>query len=316
MPAPFSLPFYSPGIIVRRLPLLLVLVSIIGAGCLGPSKAHHVDQASTTKVSDGAADPEPPGSYESGDTRAITSNTTNDERSIPPWPDASVATIRPGVRLSSPGHDCTSNFLFRDATNRSLYLGTVAHCVTGILVGDPVTIQGAHDPGTLAYSSWKTEELADCEDEPSTKCSNDDFALVLINATDRAHVHPAVRHYGGPVDLGDPTRLEVGDWLKWYGNTDYHNQVEDTNHHDGIVVAPEGESGSPVNGFGFVALLPSMFGDSGSGIMDESGIAMGILTGTTIYGMEVALSVAGQLEAAKDAGSAVDLVTWPLSESS
>ena len=44
----------------------------------------------------------------------------------PTWAPASSATIHPGVQTLTNGGQCTSNFVFYDATN--VYLGQAAHC--------------------------------------------------------------------------------------------------------------------------------------------------------------------------------------------
>ena len=72
------------------------------------------------------------------------------------------------------------------------YLGQAAHCAgTGaatdtngcdagtLPLGTPVEIDGAANPGSLAYSSWVTMQ-ADGESDDST-CQYNDFALVRIS---------------------------------------------------------------------------------------------------------------------------------------
>src|SRR3954451_12520307 len=80
---------------------------------------------------------------------------------------APTAPIHPGVQTLTNGGQCTSNFIFRDAT--STYVGQAAHCsgtgaatstngcTSGSLpLGTPVTVTGASRPGTLVYNSWLT----------------------------------------------------------------------------------------------------------------------------------------------------------------
>src|ERR687893_1838453 len=83
----------------------------------------------------------------------------------PTWAPASSATIHPGVMTYTEGGQCTANFVFHDATD--VYIGQAAHCSgTGaatdtngceagsLPLGTPVEVDGASQPGTLAYSSW------------------------------------------------------------------------------------------------------------------------------------------------------------------
>src|SRR6266508_377666 len=76
------------------------------------------------------------------------------------WAPASSATIHPGVQVFTNGAQCTSNFVFQDASN--VYLGQAAHCsgtggntetngcTSGSLpIGTPVEVTGAAHPGTL-----------------------------------------------------------------------------------------------------------------------------------------------------------------------
>src|SRR5688500_8055342 len=80
---------------------------------------------------------------------------------------ADQATIHPGVQMFTDGAQCTANFVFSDGAD--LYIGYAAHCAglgaatdtngcdAGTLpVGTAVEIDGASQPGTLAYSSWAT----------------------------------------------------------------------------------------------------------------------------------------------------------------
>src|SRR6266508_3346618 len=70
------------------------------------------------------------------------------------WAPASSATIHPGVQVFTAGAQCTSNFVFQDASN--VYLGQAAHCsgtggntetngcTSGSLpIGTPVEVTGA-----------------------------------------------------------------------------------------------------------------------------------------------------------------------------
>src|SRR5947207_14854499 len=83
------------------------------------------------------------------------------------WAPASSATIHPGVQVFTNGAQCTSNFVFYDASN--VYLGQAAHCSSeggqtdtngcttqSLPIGTPVDVTGASKPGTLVYHSLIT----------------------------------------------------------------------------------------------------------------------------------------------------------------
>src|SRR3954462_15929641 len=80
------------------------------------------------------------------------------------WAPAGQATVHPGVQTVTAGGQCTSNFVYTDASN--VYLGQAAHCsstgaqtdtdgcTSGSLpVGTTVQIDGASKPGTMVYNS-------------------------------------------------------------------------------------------------------------------------------------------------------------------
>lgn len=228
-----------------------------------------------------------------------------------PWPAAEAAAIRPGVQVTSEGGQCTSNFLFRSPDNQTLYLGTAAHCVNAIDLGDPVEIQGATQKGKLAYSSWKALKL-NCP-ESSSLCDPRDFALIEIDTKDRDRVHPAMLHFGGPVSLADSSQLEVGDAVLSYGHSSLRPDVDETNWHEGVVTSKE-EADDTL--FGIVTVAPGIFGDSGSGILTKDGKALGILSTLNLAPLPGENGVAGlhrALELAREKGDMeVQLVTWQL----
>src|SRR6476660_6481139 len=85
---------------------------------------------------------------------------------------AAAAAVHPGVQTDTDGAQCTSNFVFYDAS-AAIYLGQAAHCAgTGSNtdtngcttaskpLGTPIAVDGASRPGTLAYSSWGAMQAA------------------------------------------------------------------------------------------------------------------------------------------------------------
>src|SRR5215213_6426550 len=107
----------------------------------------------------------------------------------PTWAPAASATVHPGVMTYTDGAQCTSNFIFQDASN--VYIGQAAHCSgTGgatetdgcdsgsLPIGTSVEVTGASRPGTMVYNSW-LEMQADGESDPDI-CAYNDFALVKL----------------------------------------------------------------------------------------------------------------------------------------
>lgn len=321
----------------RTLLALLAVAAVVSAGCLdaaGPTSGvdDSLEGQNTTpdegNRSGNASDDEEPGDASSGNQSQPPDNRGNGtqpgnetgQREAPPsWPPVGEASVRPGVQMTSDGRQCTSNFLFRTPDNRTLMLGVAAHCLAEgssdnvdgcdpdnepTPLGSEVKISGATAPGILVYSSWHTMQAIG--ESSDAACRGNDFALVAISPTDRANVHPAVRHFGGPTgQAGSPS---VGDKVLWYGNSGLRGGVEQTNDHEGYVIDSGGWSAN------VYTVSPGVPGDSGSGVMTGDGQALGILStvevspragsnGVTL--LQPALSYAEE-----HAGLTVELVTW------
>src|SRR6476661_2570138 len=117
------------------------------------------------------------------------------------WAPAGSATIHPGVQVFTDGAQCTSNFVFQDASN--VYLGQAAHCSgTGgntatngcdsgsLPVGTPVSVGGASRPGTMVYNSWLT--MQSLHETDSETCQYNDLAIVQLDPADYAKVNPSI----------------------------------------------------------------------------------------------------------------------------
>jgi hypothetical protein len=197
-------------------------------------------------------------------------------------PATASAEVQPGAQTFTEGAQCTSNFVFRDGS--STYLGQAAHCSgTGaatetngcdsesLPLGTPVEIDGASQPGTLAYNSWIAMQQAGETNEDA--CAYNDFALVRLSAADAASVDPTVPAFGGPEGLG-PSEAGLGDTVYSYGNSSLRGGVTKLSPKQGTVVQSEGNGWSRT----VYTLTPGVPGDSGSGFMNESGAAIGTLS--------------------------------------
>jgi hypothetical protein len=125
----------------------------------------------------------------------------------------SEATITPGVQMVTGGGQCTANFIFTDGDD--VLIGYSAHCAgTGgstatngcdagtLPTGTEVDIEGASQPGTLAYSSWET--MQEQGESDSNTCQYNDFALVAIHPDDHDAVNPTIPFWGGPTRSATP----------------------------------------------------------------------------------------------------------------
>ena len=197
------------------------------------------------------------------------------------WAPASTATIHPGVQVFTAGAQCTSNFVFQDGS--SVYLGQAAHCsgtgsstdtngcTSGSLpTGTAVDVTGASHPGTLVYNSWLTMQSKGETDADT--CAFNDLALIKLDPADVANVNPSVPALGGPTGVG--TWGNTGSTVYTYGNSELRGGVTALSPKKGVVVqnAPSGWSHD------VFTVSPGIPGDSGSGFMDASGGAIGILS--------------------------------------
>lgn len=214
------------------------------------------------------------------------------------WADADEATIYPSVYMTTNGAGCTSNFVFEQFTEttdeagnvtieRDVYLGYAAHCAglgtntdtdgcaTGSEpIGTEVQIDGASQPGRLAYSSWAT--MVERGETPgSDVCSYNDFALVEIDDADHDKVNPSVPFFGGPTGVGGATSL--GDDVYSVGNSGLRAGIQQ------LGPKVEASLGMFYSDWSHVlyAVTPGIPGDSGSGHMNAAGEAIGV--SSTLY---------------------------------
>lgn len=197
------------------------------------------------------------------------------------WAPAGSASVHPGVQTYTEGGQCTSNFVFEDGGG--VYLGQAAHCSgTGgqtetdgcssgsLPLGTKVEVKGASKPATMVYNSWLAMQ-ARGETDPDT-CAYNDLALVRLDPADEARVNPSVPGFGGPTGVGAAAGL--GATVYSYGNSSLRVGVTKLSPKQGIVIQNEGGGWSHV----VATLTPGIPGDSGSGFLNESGAAIGVLS--------------------------------------
>jgi len=197
------------------------------------------------------------------------------------WAPAGTAPIHPGVQTHTEGAQCTANFIFSEGS--TVFIGQAAHCSgTGgatetngctsasLPLGTAVEVTGASQPGKLAYNSWLTMH-ANGESDENT-CAFNDLALVQLNAADVGSVNPSVPGFGGPEGVGGPG--EPGATIYSYGNSELRGGITKLSPKQGFLLANEGEGWTHL----VTTLTPGIPGDSGSGFLDASGNAFGVLS--------------------------------------
>ncbi|HET7485925.1 MAG TPA: serine protease [Solirubrobacterales bacterium] len=197
------------------------------------------------------------------------------------WAPIGSATVHPGVQVFTEEAQCTSNFVFEEGSE--VFLGQAAHCSgTGgqtetdgctsasLPLGTPVEVTGASKAGTLVYNSWLTMQ-ADGETDADT-CAYNDLALIRIDPADVGKVNPSVPGFGGPTGVG--AAGGAGATVYSYGNSELRGGVTKLSPKQGVVVQEEGNGWS----HGVITLTPGIPGDSGSGFLNSSGAAFGILS--------------------------------------
>ena len=201
---------------------------------------------------------------------------------VVPSAASAAGEIHPGVQTFTQGAQCTANFVFRDAS--ATYVGQAAHCSgTGaatdtngctsqsLPLGTQVDVTGATRPGTLVYNSWLTMQ-ARHESDPDT-CAYNDLALVKLDPADVGRVDPSVPGFGGPTGVAEaPTN--TGDAVFTYGNSELRGGVTKLSPKQGAVVDVQGNGWSR----DVYTATPGIPGDSGSGFLDSSGNAIGVLS--------------------------------------
>lgn len=193
---------------------------------------------------------------------------------------AAGGSVHPGVQTFTAGGQCTANFIFSDAS--STYIGQAAHCAglggasetngctaASRPLGTSVSVGGASRPGTLAYSSWLTMQAVG-ETDPDA-CAFNDFALVKLDPADADRVDSSVPGFGGPTGVGS---AGVGAAIFSFGNSSLRTGLTLLAPKQGLVVSVDGGGWSRT----VLTATPGIPGDSGSGFLNASGEAVGVLS--------------------------------------
>ena len=193
---------------------------------------------------------------------------------------AATGPVHPGVQTFTAGAQCTANFIFKNGTRT--FIGQAAHCsgtgaatetngcdAASLPIGTPVTVTGASKPGTLVYNSWIAMQTAGETD--ANTCAYNDFALVELDAADFASVDPSVPGFGGPTGVGSAA---AGATVYSYGNSSLRQGITLLSPKQGLVVQVAGGGWTR----SVYTVTPGIPGDSGSGFMNATGQAIGVLS--------------------------------------
>ena len=199
------------------------------------------------------------------------------------WAPAATAQVHPGVMTYTAGAQCTANFVYSDGT--TTYLGQAAHCSgtgtatdtngctsTSLPLGTKVTVGSF--TGTMVYNSWIAMKAA--HETDADTCAYNDLALIALPAAAVATTNPSVPTFGGPVGLGAGTT--AGDTVYSYGNSSLRGGVSQLSPKQGVSL------GDAAGGWttDVYTETPGIPGDSGSGFLDSTGRAFGILSTVAI----------------------------------
>lgn len=185
--------------------------------------------------------------------------------------------VRPGAIVVSDAGQCTMNFLFEGGGNR--YIGTAGHCILGEgpTSGDvgeeswapgtgPVATDGDGNPiGRYVYAILEDPK---------------DFALIQLD--DGVEASPQMCHFGGPTGINtDTPGLDSPTVINHYGNGLGVGLVLPAR----TILALGMPDEDHVYGEGVV--VP---GDSGSGVTDEQGRAIGVVVTTGVHSSSIGTS--------------------------
>lgn len=214
----------------------------------------------------------------------------------------------------------TLNFVFRD-DDGALYVGTAAHNVTTdaevFVPHCPDCRNGLEGSpfGDVVFSSDSVDIGHPTTDPPDEDLL--DFALIKIRPTWYRHVEPAVRYWGGPVELTEGSETTVGDEVVAYGNGDDGPIDICATSPTGITSAPRPGPRGPgqlvaSSRTAFSSTTCEIGGDSGMPyVHGPTGTALGVNANCVCGGTGNYPTLTHILERLADADLPVHLVTAP-----
>lgn len=207
------------------------------------------------------------------------------QKRVPTWADVETATVHPGVNTNTEGGSCTANFVFHNGKG-DVFIGQAAHCSsTGESTstdgcssasrpeGTVVQVDGASQPGTMAYNSWiRMQQAGGAGVVDGNACAFNDLALIKLHPADHDKVNPSIPKFGGPTGIrtSDVKPLEV---IYAFTNSVLRRGIPFLQPKYGVQRAQSGDGWSHE-----VIGQFDIPGDSGSGAIDKDGKAVGVLS--------------------------------------
>ncbi len=188
--------------------------------------------------------------------------------------------VRPGALvLSDTVGGCTFNFVFTDG--RRNYIGTAGHCV---FPGSSVRAGGG--PGL--EQTWAVGTGPIARDAAGNKIGEfaygiyrdtHDFALIRLDGG--VQFNPAMCHFGGPTGI-NAERTGAGELLHYYGNAMAISTLAPARS----AIATDMSDPNVVSALGV-----AVFGDSGAGVIDSDGRAVGLIAGAEFLPRQRPISI-------------------------
>ena len=178
--------------------------------------------------------------------------------------------VRPGAPVESDTGLCTFNFLFT-GSDGARYAGTAGHCI--LPADGERTWSAGSGPEARDGSGARVGEFA-----YAVLRDPKDFALIRLDAAVPAS--PEMCHFGGPTGINTSTGPET---------TVLHHYGQGV----GVSLAVPGRSAvaqgmpDPDHVFALGGVVP---GDSGSGIIDDAGRAVGVIVTTGLHSSSIGTS--------------------------
>lgn len=215
---------------------------------------------------------------------------------VPEWAPAASAAVHPGVQTVTQGSQCTANFVYFSTDFDeddvefvdAVYIGQSAHCSgsdgstsangcdnASHPIGTAVEVDGATQPGRLAYNSWLTMQAAGESD--SNRCRYNDFALIELDPADWALVNPSLPEWGAPHGI-NTDGVTLGEEIYSYGNSGLRFGISELSPKYGTAVSTGGDGWAHT----VYTVTPGIPGDSGSAYLDEQGRALGVVSTVAI----------------------------------
>jgi hypothetical protein len=191
----------------------------------------------------------------------------------PPFGTGTCPGVRPGAVVVSDAGQCTFNFLFRGSDGHR-YMGTAGHCIlgespTGGDVGERVWRAGTGPEARDADGNRVGEFAYAILQDPK------DFALIRLDPGVEASAQMC--HFGGPTGRNDAL-VEEPVVLHHFGQGLALGQTVPARSH----LAPSMPDRDHVYANGL-----AIFGDSGSGVIDEQGRAVGVLVTIGVHSSQI-----------------------------